>query len=255
MAPSGPAAALVGPGPSEIRTLLAWDSADAAALLSAEAPLPDRLASFLGTCGAAIVYSRAEVLAARLARVVARVVVHDPRPAAGPAHASAWFASALAQLDVPLSPDIPPPIVPTADEAAAAATALGALPTAFLAIHPGAGSRAKTAPAERLSAVVERESPARSFALVEGPADRDAAARLRALAPNAVTLAGLPLRVLGAVLSRCGLFVGNDSGVSHLAAAYGARCHVLFGPTDPSVWRPVGLRVTTERFEASTNSR
>ncbi|MFZ0886937.1 MAG: glycosyltransferase family 9 protein, partial [Candidatus Binataceae bacterium] len=38
-------------------------------------------------------------------------------------------------------------------------------------------------------------------------------------------------------------FVGNDSGPSHLAAATGARGVVLFGPTDPDRWRPLG-RVT-----------
>jgi heptosyltransferase-3 len=39
-------------------------------------------------------------------------------------------------------------------------------------------------------------------------------------------------------LSRC--FIGNDSGVSHLAAAAGSRGLVIFGPTDPQRWRPIG---------------
>jgi heptosyltransferase-3 len=34
--------------------------------------------------------------------------------------------------------------------------------------------------------------------------------------------------------------VGNDSGVSHLAAAVGAPVIVLFGPTEPALWRPCG---------------
>jgi heptosyltransferase III len=33
-------------------------------------------------------------------------------------------------------------------------------------------------------------------------------------------------------------FIGHDSGISHLAAAGGARCFLLFGPTDPKVWAP-----------------
>jgi heptosyltransferase-3 len=57
----------------------------------------------------------------------------------------------------------------------------------------------------------------------------------------------LPLRILGAVLARAGLFVGNDSGVSHLAAAAGAPTLSLFGPTAPEVWSPLGPRVVTLR--------
>jgi ADP-heptose:LPS heptosyltransferase len=57
----------------------------------------------------------------------------------------------------------------------------------------------------------------------------------------------LPARVLGAVLAHAGLYVGNDSGVSHLAAAWGAPVLALFGPTDPAQWAPVGPRVKVLR--------
>jgi heptosyltransferase-2 len=43
--------------------------------------------------------------------------------------------------------------------------------------------------------------------------------------------------------SHCRLFLGHDSGVSHLAAACGAPCVLLFGPTDPAVWAPPSPRV------------
>jgi ADP-heptose:LPS heptosyltransferase len=36
------------------------------------------------------------------------------------------------------------------------------------------------------------------------------------------------------------LFLGHDSGVSHLAAAVGTPCVLLFGPTDPAMWAPPG---------------
>jgi ADP-heptose:LPS heptosyltransferase len=49
------------------------------------------------------------------------------------------------------------------------------------------------------------------------------------------------------MLARAGLFVGNDSGVSHLAAAAGAPTLALFGPTTPEVWSPLGPRVATLR--------
>ena len=48
----------------------------------------------------------------------------------------------------------------------------------------------------------------------------------------------LPLPRLAAVLERS-IFIGHDSGISHLAAAAGANCILLFGPTDPDVWAPM----------------
>ena len=48
----------------------------------------------------------------------------------------------------------------------------------------------------------------------------------------------LPLPALGALLARCREFLGHDSGISHLAAAVGTPCVLLFGPTDPDIWAP-----------------
>jgi ADP-heptose:LPS heptosyltransferase len=44
-------------------------------------------------------------------------------------------------------------------------------------------------------------------------------------------------------LAGASLYVGNDSGITHLAAAAGAPVVALFGPTDPAVWAPRGPRV------------
>jgi len=53
----------------------------------------------------------------------------------------------------------------------------------------------------------------------------------------------LPLPTLAAVLEAAGLFIGNDSGVTHIAAAVGIPTVAIFGPTDPTVWAPRGKRV------------
>src|SRR5262249_62383936 len=55
------------------------------------------------------------------------------------------------------------------------------------------------------------------------------------------------LRQLAALFERATVFVGNDSGLSHLAAAVGCATLVLFGPTDPAVWAPTGARVRVVR--------
>jgi len=49
------------------------------------------------------------------------------------------------------------------------------------------------------------------------------------------------------VLARCDVYVGNDSGISHLAGAVGAPTLALFGPSDPLQWAPRGARVTVLR--------
>ncbi len=48
---------------------------------------------------------------------------------------------------------------------------------------------------------------------------------------------------LASWLARARIYIGNDSGITHLAAAAGAPVVALFGPTDPSVWAPRGDRV------------
>ncbi len=57
------------------------------------------------------------------------------------------------------------------------------------------------------------------------------------------TVRDLSVAGLAAFLSRCALFVGNDSGVTHLAGLLGVPTVALFGPTDPAIWAPLGLRV------------
>jgi ADP-heptose:LPS heptosyltransferase len=134
----------------------------------------------------------------------------------------------------------------TAEEIRAAECVLSLLPPAFLAVHPGSGSPRKNWPAENFAVVVAACAADARWLLVEGPADSVVTSTLRSLR-GAVVASDLPPRVLGAALARSGAYVGNDSGVSHLAAAWGAPTVALFGPTDPARWSPVGedVRVVT----------
>jgi heptosyltransferase-2 len=56
----------------------------------------------------------------------------------------------------------------------------------------------------------------------------------------------LPLPQLAAVLEHA-MFVGHDTGISHLAAAVGSNCILLFGPTNPDVWAPKNENVRVLR--------
>ena len=76
-----------------------------------------------------------------------------------------------------------------------------------------------------------------------GEQERAMAAPVLEGLPGAVDLVGaLDLPAAAAVLSRCALLVGNDSGLMHLSAAAGTPTVGLFGPTPASEYAPVGAR-------------
>ena len=75
-----------------------------------------------------------------------------------------------------------------------------------------------------------------------GEAERAMAELLLAALPDAIDLVGrLSLPEVAACLARCALFVGNDSGLMHLAAAAGAPTLGLFGPTPAEEYAPAGV--------------
>jgi ADP-heptose:LPS heptosyltransferase len=113
-----------------------------------------------------------------------------------------------------------------------------------VAVHPGSGGRRKCWPAHRFAEVAFRlDAP---ILLIEGPADSDACRDVtEGLAPSvpAVRATGESLSSVAALLMESRAYVGNDSGVSHLAAALGVPTIAVFGPTDPTVWAPLGPKV------------
>ena len=120
-----------------------------------------------------------------------------------------------------------------------------------IALHPGSGSRTKNWPSENWIALLERllrERPESSLLVVGGEADESQVAELRGVFRGRIGFAmNLSLVELAAVLERCAFFVGHDSGVSHIAAAVGTQCLLLFGPSDPAVWAPANNNVRVLR--------
>jgi len=243
MAPQAAGSALIGAGPGEAQELLPWEAAATAELFTQVGPsaaLRDGLAAF----DAAVAYTRSPDLARNLAAAVPRVVVHDPRPPAGAGHAADWLARPLSSLAVPRDEE-PPTLVATREERDAVAALRRDLPDRFLAVHPGSGSPSKSWPADRFAFMLDALG-VDGFLLIEGPADAEVAGALRTR-KGAVAARALAPRLLGAIVAGAAAYVGNDSGVTHLAAAWGAPTVALFGPTDPGVWSPVGPRVTVVR--------
>lgn len=108
----------------------------------------------------------------------------------------------------------------------------------YYVIFPGSGSREKNWPLESFLHLAKTlKSSARPLALL-GPAEQGLEALFRR--ERIDTLSGLELGTVAALAERARFFVGNDSGVSHLASAAAARGVVLFGPTDANRWRPLG---------------
>jgi heptosyltransferase III len=104
----------------------------------------------------------------------------------------------------------------------------------YAVIHPVAAEPGKTWPADRFAEVASQLQ--QSFDLtpifIGGPGDDLAAFR------EWRTVSGRPLGEIKSLIAGAALFVGNDSGPAHMAAAFGIPVVVIFGPSDPVVWAP-----------------
>jgi len=128
-------------------------------------------------------------------------------------------------------------LVPAPSAAAEALCARLAAP--ILALHPGAGGRAKRWDIAGFVQVAHWwRSRGGSVAAIAGPAEAGEPPAL-----GAPEVRDWPLVDLAALLARAALYLGNDSGVSHLAGAVGAAGVVLFGPTEGRRWRPLAGRL------------
>ena len=163
----------------------------------------------------------------------------------GARHKTAQLASMLG-LD---PPPMPVAWIAPEDRARANAALPGGRPV--IALGPTANWPPKMWPAERFAAVFHalaaKALPGVVPAVLGGPGDAEQAmaAPLLALLPEAIDLVGtLSLPEAAACLDRATLFVGNDSGLMHLAAATGTPTIGLFGPTPAAEYAPVGRRAT-----------
>ena len=119
---------------------------------------------------------------------------------------------------------------------------------AVLTVAPGSGAREKNWPEEYFLETVRwwRSHTRGAAVLLLGPVEQERGGvdRLRA---DCLVADELRLSQAVAVLDRSTLFLGNDSGITQLAAAVGVATVALFGPSDPHCWAPRGKRVTLVR--------
>ena len=167
-----------------------------------------------------------------------RVACFDPRPPANyPGHVTAFHRDQLAELDLPPAP----PALPLVN------------PDGALLIHPGSGGEAKCWPREKFVALGQdllRNGIRPCFLLGEAEQERWGAAAIKRLQDRFDWYLHMGLYELSERMSRARVYLGNDSGVTHLAAALGVPTLALFGPSDERQWGPVGPAVRMIRSAA-----
>jgi heptosyltransferase-2 len=177
-----------------------------------------------------------------------RILTHCPRvPDQFSRPAACYFVQMLKPLGLELNGDPASELFSTPeDDAAADAFLTGLNPGARLvAIHPGSGGENKNWPIESWAELGRRlvdVVPNLTLLLIEGEADAERARFLMETWKDLPLLRArwLPLSILGALLKKMVLYLGHDSGITHLAAASSKDLPIiaLFGPTNPTVWAP-----------------
>ena len=243
------------------------DSAAFSALFS-DSPAPgESIAAYLGRFSRVIAVWRDPEgrLLRALGRAGARDVLHvrPIPPEAGGVHAIDYMLSQIPDdwRAGPRRPAVAPPFGRRRRARAFLRDELKLGRALVVAIHPGSGGRGRNRnwPPGRFAEVAEalRRHGGWECFVIRGPADDEAVAQmLHALGGGGVPVAGqLTVADLAAVLAEADAFVGNDSGVTHLAAAVGTRTVAVFGATDSALWAPRGRDVRLLKPVAGENGR
>ncbi|MCA9254802.1 MAG: glycosyltransferase family 9 protein [Phycisphaerales bacterium] len=161
----------------------------------------------------------------------------DTRPLPGdPRHITHQWAEAMRQHGLPVS--IAPPRLSSEIGAPAGRDAL---------IHVGSGGRHKCWPtASWIQVAKQLQCEGRAVTFLLGPTEIEhtpETAWRETLAPHGEIVVCPPFDSLKRMIRRAAVFLGADSGVTHVAAALGVPTIAIFGATDPRVWRPLGSNV------------
>ena len=183
-----------------------------------------------------------------LKRTGIKMFIAGPSKLDNSEHATMQLARPLAALGLRLN-NPAAQLYPSDADRALAASCRGDSANSNVVLHPGSGSETKNWPIENWQTLGDfLLSAGRSLLVIVGEADEKRARTLESgwNGKPVQFLKNLPLTQLAAVLEDA-LFVGHDSGISHIAAAAGARCILLFGWTDPAIWAPANEKVTVLR--------
>jgi len=206
--------------------------------------LPPELAEYLASFDLVVsyLYDPDQIFETNLRRCgVENLICGPARVVEHAGHAARQLARPIEEMGIKVV-DLSERIFPSTEDREFAREFLASLRQPIVAIHPGSGSEAKNWPLENwlgLFSPRSRFADLEHLVVISGEADEAQTHHLEREWKNRdVRFArNLSLPRLAAVLERS-IFIGHDSGISHLAAAVGANCVLLFGPTDPDVWAP-----------------
>jgi heptosyltransferase-2 len=211
--------------------------------------LPGELADYFASFDLIVsyLYDPDQIFETNLRRCgVKNLICGPPKIVENAGHAARQLAQPIEQLGIN-AVDLSERIFPSTQDRDFAREFLASMQQPIIAIHPGSGSHEKNWPLEKWIGLFSQQNRFMEFErllVISGEADQAQTDQLeREWKNRGVRFArNLPLPRLGAVLEHA-MFVGHDSGISHLAAAAGANCILLFGPTDPGVWAPANDNV------------
>jgi heptosyltransferase-3 len=215
--------------------------------------LPSDLANYFANFDLIVsyLYDPDRIFETNLRRCGVEDVILGPGKLGNSEHAAAQLARPLAELGLEVH-DFAAQIFITPQDRQVATEFLRDRARPVIALHPGSGSEKKNWRLENWvqlgNMLLRSENFGGSLLVVSGEADELDVAELETIWKNRrVTFAkNLPLPHVAAVLEQT-IFIGHDSGMSHLAAAAGANCILLFGPTDPKIWAPKNEKVRVIR--------
>jgi len=233
----------------QTRSISSIDQAGMAYFYAVGEPFPERLSEFFSSFGVILLFGKASgsVLAQNLKKAGAERVILLPGfpPEDFQIHVVDYLVDSLKTSGIDGKNLFSPLRLPV-EAMSFAGSFFGNLGLQkegdrVLVIHPGSGSPAKNWGPENFARVADGMSRRAKVLLISGPANDGIAEVRRALKKaNPFVVENLPLLQLAALLQRSTAYLGNDSGITHLAAALGIPTVAIFGPTDPAIWGPRG---------------
>jgi heptosyltransferase-2 len=233
------------------RRVRSIESALLSRFFAKDADLPAEIATYFAEFDLIVtyLYDPDLIFETNLRRSGVQKIVRGPEKIENSSHASCQLGRPVEELGLPIS-DFAPKLYPSSEDRLRAWEFLAELNTPVVAFHPGSGSDEKNWPLQNWIELGNHVlgNLAGSLVIVSGEADEDQIRQLESIwqNPRVRFAKHLPLPDLAAALENT-IFVGHDSGIPHLAAAAGARCILLFGPTDPAVWAPLNEKARVIR--------
>ncbi|HUN80163.1 MAG TPA: glycosyltransferase family 9 protein [Phycisphaerae bacterium] len=215
--------------------------------LFSSSPVSEELKAELGQFDIAVDLLGGEAFSRQLRTAgIRRVLSIDPRPRPETrTHITEQWAGDLVANGLKLPALVAPRIEVSAGERKKKRTLAEGCPQ-IIFIHPGSGSAAKCWPLENFvqaARALSDQDHRVIFCIGEAECERWPAEAIDRLLGSGALLRDLSLEQLAISIATADLYIGNDSGVTHLAAAVGTPTVAIFGPTSPVLWRPLGRRV------------